>query len=86
MECLVCQFQIEPFMSFGRMPIANGFLTPEEFQHEYFFDLRVSFCPSCHMVQLAEQPDRTRMFHDNYAFFSSTSKRMDMPLAVPVCT
>ena len=33
MECLVCQFQIEPFMSFGGMPIANGFLTPEEFQH-----------------------------------------------------
>jgi methylation protein EvaC len=76
MECLVCQFQIEPFMSFGRMPIANGFLTPEEFQHEYFFDLRVSFCPRCHMVQLAEQPDRARMFHDNYAFFSSTSVRM----------
>ena len=76
MECLVCQFPIEPFMSFGRMPIANGFLTPEEFPQEYFFDLRVSFCPRCHMVQLAEQPDRSRMFHDNYAFFSSTSVRM----------
>ena len=76
MECLVCQYQIEPFMSFGKMPIANGFLTPEEFQSEYFFDLRVSFCPRCHMVQLAEQPDRKRMFHENYAFFSSTSVRM----------
>ncbi|MEO8257204.1 MAG: class I SAM-dependent methyltransferase [Acidobacteriota bacterium] len=76
MECLVCQFQIEPFMSFGKMPIANGFLTPEEFPSEYFFELRVSFCPRCHMVQLAEQPDRSRMFHENYAFFSSTSVRM----------
>ncbi len=75
-DCLVCQSPIEPFMSFGKMPIANGFLTPEEFQNEYFFDLRVSFCPRCHMVQLADQPDRKRMFHENYAFFSSTSLRM----------
>jgi methylation protein EvaC len=28
------------------------------------------------MVQLANQPDRERMFHQNYAFFSSTSSRM----------
>ena len=32
------------------MPIATGFLSPEEFAHEYFFDLRVSFCPQCRMV------------------------------------
>lgn len=76
MECLVCQEQIEPFMTFGKMPIANGFLTPEEFASEYFFELRVSFCPRCYMVQLAEQPDRSRMFHEHYAFFSSTSVRM----------
>ena len=28
------------------------------------------------MVQLASQPERERMFHENYAFFSSTSKGM----------
>jgi methylation protein EvaC len=28
------------------------------------------------MGQLLEQPDRERMFHDNYAFFSSTSRYM----------
>lgn len=74
--CLVCQSPSEPFMSFGTMPIANGFLGPDQFQNEYFFDLRVNFCPRCHMVQLAEQPDRERMFHENYAFFSSTSVAM----------
>jgi methylation protein EvaC len=74
--CLVCKTPIEPFISFGRMPIANGFLTPEQFAGEYFFELRVSFCPTCGMVQLAEQPDRAKMFHGNYAFFSSTSTRM----------
>jgi methylation protein EvaC len=63
-------------MSFGQMPIANGFLTPEQFPDEYFFELRVGHCPRCNMVQLAEQPDRDRMFNDTYAFFSSTSTRM----------
>jgi methylation protein EvaC len=58
------------------MPIANGFLAPSQVPDEYFFEMRVSFCPACQMVQLAEQPDRSRMFHENYAFFSSTSVRM----------
>jgi methylation protein EvaC len=58
------------------MPIANGFLGPEQFAREYYFELKVAFCPNCKMVQLVEQPDRERMFHDNYAFFSSTSARM----------
>jgi methylation protein EvaC len=58
------------------MPIANGFLSPEQYPEEYFFDLRVAFCPSCKMVQLAELVEREKMFHDNYAFFSSTSARM----------
>ncbi len=74
--CLVCQAPIEPFISFGQTPIANGFLTPEQFASEYFFELAVGFCSSCHMVQLLDQPDRERMFHENYAFFSSTSTRM----------
>ncbi len=74
--CLVCARPIEPFMSFGRMPIANGFLTPDEFADEYFFELKVAFCAGCRMVQLAELVPRERMFHDRYAFFSSTSARM----------
>src|SRR5712692_7062297 len=75
-ECLICQNEIEPFISFGQMPIANGFLGPEQFPNEYFFELRVAFCPTCRMVQLLAQPDREKMFHDNYAFYSSTSTRM----------
>lgn len=73
--CLICGSGVEAFISFGQMPIANGFLTPEEFESEYFFELRAGFCPRCKMVQLLEQPEREKMFHENYAFFSSTSKR-----------
>lgn len=75
-ECRVCKSPIEPFMSFGKMPIANGFLRPEEFPDEYFFELKPAFCPTCTMVQLMEQPEPQKMFHENYAFFSSTSRRM----------
>lgn len=75
-ECLICSSPIDTVLSFGKMPIANGFLNPDQFGDEYFFELRACFCPSCHMVQLAEQPDRSQMFHENYAFFSSTSARM----------
>ena len=31
-KCLVCAFPTETIISFGAMPIANGFLTPEEFE------------------------------------------------------
>src|SRR6266478_4012324 len=74
--CLVCKTPIEPFIDFGKMPIANGFLSKEEFGKEWFFNLRAGFCPKCTMVQLTELVDREKMFHDQYAFFSSTSRRM----------
>lgn len=75
-KCLICETVYEPFISFGNMPIANAFLEPEQFTDEYFFELQAGFCPSCSMVQLVTQPDREKMFHENYAFFSSTSTRM----------
>ena len=63
-------------MSFGKMPIANGFLTSDQIQNEYFFELAPAFCSYCGMFQLIEQPERQKMFHKNYAFFSSTSNYM----------
>jgi methylation protein EvaC len=75
-ECLICKTPIEPFIDFGRMPLGNGFLLPEDFQDEYRFKMQVGFCPLCGMVQLLDQPDRERMFHENYAFFSGTSSYM----------
>ncbi len=74
--CLTCGSSTEPFHSFGRMPIANGFVAPDRVAEEYFFELAVAFCPRCTMVQLVERVDPTKMFHENYAFFSSTSSRM----------
>lgn len=74
--CRICSFPIEPFIDFGKMPIANGFLAKEQFSSEYFYDMELAFCEGCLMVQLVEQPDRDMLFHENYAFYSSTSKAM----------
>ncbi|RKZ85448.1 MAG: SAM-dependent methyltransferase [Candidatus Parabeggiatoa sp. nov. 3] len=63
-------------MSFGKMPLANGFLAPEQFDDEYFFELKPAFCENCLTFQIIEQPNPEKMFHDSYAFFSRTSKYM----------
>ena len=74
--CLICGAEINPFITFGKMPLANGFLTEEQFKNEYFFELKVANCTKCGMVQLMEQPEREMMFNDHYAFYSGTSKAM----------
>lgn len=76
MNCRICSNTIKPFMTFGKMPIANGFLSTPNPNDEYFFELAPAFCPSCKTFQIMEQPDPEKMFHDHYAFFSRTSKRM----------
>ena len=30
-------------MSFGKMPLANGFLSEDEFKFEFFFEMEVGF-------------------------------------------
>jgi methylation protein EvaC len=63
-------------MTFGRMPLANGFLNEEDVASEYFFELAPAFCAHCGTFQLIEQPPPEMMFHADYAFFSSSSDRM----------
>jgi len=75
-KCLICDSEYSPFVDFGFMPIANAFATKEQIKNEYTFPMKVGFCGKCNMVQLVEQPEREKMFHENYAFFSSTSNYM----------
>jgi methylation protein EvaC len=77
-SCRACGAPITAFMSFGRMPIANGFLTEAEVADEYFFQLAPAFCSACGMFQLIEQPAPERMFHGQYAFHSRTSRHMQL--------
>ena len=69
LNCRICETPIQPFMSFGKMPIANGFLDPEDFKMKYFYELKLVFCENCLTFQITEQPDPAKMFHQNYSFF-----------------
>ena len=75
-KCLICNNEIFPFISFGQMPIANGFINKDKFNNEFFFHMQVGHCTKCSMVQLLETPERQLMFNENYAFFSGTSVAM----------
>lgn len=75
-QCLVCKTPFRPFISFGRQPIANAFLRPDQVAGEFFFELTVGRCDACGMVQLGSLVDERKLFHEEYAFFSGTSKGM----------
>lgn len=75
-KCRICGSELLPFISFGQMPIANGFLRESSFADEFFFELAVAFCTRCQMTQLLHPVEQERLFHENYAFYSSTSVRM----------
>lgn len=62
-------------MSFGKMPIANGFISKIT-DDEFFYVLSVYFCPRCFMVQLGETVNPEKMFNEHYHFISSTSNAM----------
>ena len=76
MKCKIIGTEIKPFMSFGKMPIANGFLNKEDFNKEFFFDLSVGFSEKVCLFQLKDHPTPEQMFNDKYPFFSGSSEFM----------
>lgn len=79
MKKTYCRISGEPLVEvveFGRQPLGNGFLTPTAFANEYFFPMTIGFSEVSMMLQLIEQPAPEKMFHDQYAFYSSTSRLM----------
>jgi len=91
-EKFICKACNKPalvkFISFGKMPIANAFLTKETLEKgEFYYNLDVGFCEECKMVQLIEMPPYSKYIvpddagKTHYAFFSSTSKFMEKHFA-----
>ena len=74
-KCKICYNETVLIMSFGEMPIANGFISNPT-DNEFFYDLGVYFCPKCFMVQLAKTVKPEMMFNEDYHFISSTSDAM----------
>ena len=64
------------FLDLGRQPIANRFLNKDEFDDEFFFDLKVTFDEETKLVSLKEFVEPELMFNDNYAYHASMSETM----------
>lgn len=78
MKCKITQSPIKPFMSFGKMPIANGFLKKDNFDKEFFFDMEVGFSEKCSLFQLKDHPSPEQMFNSEYPFFTGSSEMMKL--------
>ena len=76
MICKVSKKKIVPFMSFGKMPIANGFIEEKNFNNEYFYNMEVGFSEELSLFQLNDHPKPEAMFNSSYPFFSGSSEYM----------
>ena len=71
--CRVCgNHALEVYLDLGQTPLANAYLTPEEFAHEQWFELAVAFCPECYLSQLTAVVPPELMF-EHYLYVSSTT-------------
>jgi 2-polyprenyl-3-methyl-5-hydroxy-6-metoxy-1,4-benzoquinol methylase len=75
-SCRISGTPLTPVLDFGMQPLGNGFLEAKDFKDEYFFPMEIGYSEVSMMFQLIEQPEPEKMFHDHYAFYSSTSSFM----------
>lgn len=80
-RCRISGAPLTKVLDFGRQPLGNGFLSPEQFSSEYFYPMEIGFTEKSMMLQLIEQPAPEQMFHEHYAFYSSTSRFMERHFA-----
>ena len=64
------------FLDLGRQPIANGFLSEQNFVDEYFYNLSVGFDEETCLVTQMDCVKPELMFTDTYAYRGSMSKTM----------
>jgi 2-polyprenyl-3-methyl-5-hydroxy-6-metoxy-1,4-benzoquinol methylase len=74
--CRVSGTPLTKVLDFGIQPLGNGFLEAKDINDEYFFPMEIGYSEVSMMFQLIKQPAPDKMFHDHYAFYSSTSSFM----------
>ena len=74
MKCKVTNKIIDPFMSFGKMPIANGFIKKEDFGNEFFFNMEVGFSEEVSLFQLNDHPKTKENENSTYGFCKGCCK------------
>ena len=77
-NCRISGGKLTTFLDLGLQPLGNGFLTQQEFDTEFFYNLSVGFNEESMMCQLLNQPSPEQMFNEKYSFFSHTSAFMGL--------
>tara|TARA_B110000438_G_scaffold208590_1_gene200404 strand:+ start:31 stop:1230 length:1200 start_codon:yes stop_codon:yes gene_type:complete len=76
MKCKITDENIKPFMTFGKMPLANGFLNQNEFDSEFFYEMEVGFSEKISLFQLNDFPNPKKIFNKKYPFYTGSSQYM----------
>jgi len=75
----ICRFcngsRLEKFLDLGDMPLAGGFLRPEDFPKEERYPLEVAFCTDCTLVQVLNVVAADVLFK-NYFYYSSAIRTL----------
>tara|TARA_Y100000996_G_scaffold371725_1_gene320216 strand:+ start:3023 stop:4255 length:1233 start_codon:yes stop_codon:yes gene_type:complete len=74
-KCKVTGKKIPIIFSYGKMPIANDF--SRKTRKRDYYDMQISFNEDEGIFQLVNAPKPKKLFNENYAFLSSTSKNME---------
>jgi len=64
------------FLDLGKQPIANRFLNQDEFEDEFFYDLKVGFDAETCLITHMNYIDAPMMFNDEYSYRGSMSATM----------
>ena len=75
-SCIICDStDLKPFLSFGDIPLAGGFLLESDLNLDKLYPMTISFCRSCFEVQIQEIVPPSTLFTD-YRYTSSTTKTL----------
>ena len=70
-KCRACESEnMTLFLSFGKLPLGNAFLTASETKSEQLFDLDIGFCDECSLVQQINPPPPANLarVYQNYRY------------------
>jgi len=76
MNCVFCKSaDVEKFLDLGFIPLVDRFLDAKELNEpEILYPLNVCLCKNCGLSQLGYKVPPTKLFNENYAYESSTTK------------
>ena len=70
-KCKACHSnEVRRFLSFGKLPLGNAFLTQDQVKTEKKFDLDLGFCTNCNLVQQISPPPTSSLegVYKNYRY------------------